>query len=348
MASYVPCPDVHLFVRLNLTNILFRPLTSFETNVSITWSVLFGFILLTSCLILGLILLKSSLRTYSNAILASLCLANILYSFIYILPVKIVSIRNSLTSWINIYCQLGHSIFQFCFICCINFHICLMALEKLLAITRPTWHLRMSTMKIVSIIIMIVVIWVLPFFFGFFPLIIGWWRVCPNYCVLTTVLSNRRQSLVAWHIFLSFLTFLLPTSISVILYSRIVCVTRNNANKITENKNSETSGNPITKVVVAVSVIIGVYLLLQTPYNIFQIIYVTNPALIPRSTRPFIREWLVYAASWNCVTSPVIFAYYDQTLRQELINIITCRCYRSKSPSSAHAPTSNAVMMRSF
>lgn len=349
MALYTPCPDVRVYLRLNITSLVYRSLTTLEVQSSIAWSILFSFIFLSNGLIFGLIIFKKSLRRCSNDILASLCFANILYGFAYVLPAKMMVIGNSLDPFRNGYCQLSSSTILFAFTCIINFHICSMGLEKLIAITKSTWHHYMSTHRIISILIMVFIIWCLPIFFAFFPLIIGWWRLCPYFCLISAIRSNNlRQELVAWHMSWSFLTFLLPTCITIVLYTRIVCVSRKFAKRLTGNKSNETSSNPVTKVIIAVAVIVGVYLLLQTPYNIFQIINVVNPLAISRSSRYILREWLLYAASWNSVTSPLIFAYYDRPLRLEIIAAIKCKCFNSKSVASPNPATTNAITMESL
>ena len=250
-------------------------------------------------------------------------------------------IGNSLDPFRNGYCQLSSAIL-FAFVCIINFHICYMGLEKLITITKLTWHQHMGIYRISFIIIMVCMIWCLPIFFAFFPLIIGWWRLCPYFCSISfTQSGSLRQQLVAWNLSWSFLTFLLPTCVTILLYSRIVCVTRNNHN-ILKGTPANTSYNFVTKATVAVAVIVGVYLLLQTPYNIFQIINIVTPKAIKASSKFIIREWLAYVASWNSVTSPLIFAYFDLSLRRGIFEVIRCKCCSSKA--SPNDPT-NAMTM---
>ncbi|RDD41463.1 5-hydroxytryptamine receptor 4 [Trichoplax sp. H2] len=323
---FTPCLDVHFFLSHNVTAIVYRELTKFEIMVSIVWSILFVCILLSNLLVLGVICFKRSLWNHSSLLVGSLCLANITYDFMFVLPVKVLNIRNSIHSFVNIYCQLSPTVIQFAFVCCMNFHICSISLEKFIAITSPFWYNQISIYKSAMFVVILLVCWILPTFVAFLPLIIGWWKICPNFCLLSEAKENRYQSLQAWHIFWSFLMFLLPTIVMMVFYVRVYLVARDHARRI--HCTSVGIQPAVTlKATKAVAIIVGVYVILQTPYNILQVITVVDYRVIPGETRYLLREWLAYAASWNSVASPIIYGFYNKNLRSNIIALV-CR-YKS-------------------
>ena len=244
----------------------------------------------------------------------------------YVLPVKMLNIRNSIYSFINVYCQLSPAVIQFAFVCCMNFHICSISLEKFIAITSPFWYSQISVYKSALFIVILLVCWILPAFVAFLPLIIGWWRICPNFCLLSEATRNRHESLQAWHIFWSFLMFLLPTIVTIIFYVRIYLVARDHARRI-HCANTGIQPTVTLKATKAVAIIVGIYIVLQSPYNIFQVINVINSSVIPRTSRYLIREWLAYVAAWNSVASPIIYGFYNKNLRGSIVALV-CR-YKS-------------------
>ena len=338
-ASYTPCPDVRFFLALNYTSIIYRPLTQFEVDLTITWSILFTFIVIPNALLVGVICFKRSLWTHSSVLVGSLCLANILFCFLYILPVKIMVIGNSIYPFTNIYCQLSHNVIQFAFVCCMNFHICSISLEKFIAITSPFWYNQISVYKSVMFISILLICWILPVFVAFLPLIIGWWRLCPYFCLMSEIRENRKISLQAWHIFWAFLMFLLPTIVTIIFYIRIFLVAKDHASRIrAENQtNSGSSSSPFgLKAVKTVAIVVGIYVILQTPYNVYQVINVLDKTLSRQLGKLHIREWLFYLASWNSVASPIIYGFFNKNLRDGVMSIFwRCKTVRTRASSSS-------------
>lgn len=325
--QYTPCLDVRYFLNLNLTRIVYRSLTQFEMDASIAWSVLFLFILIPNVLLLAIICFKRSLWTYSSVLVGSLCCANMIFDFFYVLPIKILVIRNSIHPFINIYCQLSSIVIQFAFVSCMNFHICSISLEKFIAITSPFWYNQISVYKSALFIIILLVCWILPIFVAFIPIIIGWWRICPYFCLISEIIENRKLSLQAWHIFWSFLMFLLPTFVTMVLYFRIYLVAKDHATRIqAASRNSSGHSSYINlKATKAVAIIIGLYLILQTPYNVYQVLTVVDKSIVKAAGRYNLREWLFYLASWHSVASPIIYGFFNKNLRDSVVAIV-CRC----------------------
>ncbi|RDD41447.1 Trace amine-associated receptor 7b [Trichoplax sp. H2] len=337
--THTLCPDVRFFLKLNLTSLVYRPISQFEIDLIITWSILFIIILVPNALLVGVICFKKSLWTHSSVLVGSLCLANILFCFLYILPVKIMVIGNSIHPFTNIYCQLSHNVIQFAFVCCMNFHICSISLEKFIAITSPFWYNQISVYKSVMFGIILLICWILPTFVAFLPLIIDWWRFCPYYCLMSEIKANRRISLQAWHVFWAFLMFLLPTIVTIIFYVRIFLVAKDHASRIrAENQSSSTStSSPFgLKAVKTVAIVVGVYVFLQTPYNVYQVINVLDKTLSRRLNKYHVREWLFYLASWNPVASPIIYGFFNKNLRDGVMSLFwRCKTVRARASSSS-------------
>ena len=336
--TYTACPDVRFYLSLNLTSVINRPLTQFEVNISIAWTFLFIAILITNALLLGVICFKRSLWVYSSILVCSLCIVNILFCFLYILPIKIMAITNSIHPFVNVYCQLSYNVIQFAFICCMNFHICFISLEKFIAITSPFWYNRVDVYKSVMFISILLICWILPVFVAFLPLIIGWWRICPYFCLMSEIRQNRKIGLQAWHIFWAFLMFLLPTVITIVLYVRIFLVAKDHVNRIrTENQINSVSTSPPfgIKAVKTVAIVVGVYVLFQTPYNIYQVFNVLDKTFLNQTDKLYLREWLFYFASWNCVASPLIYGYFNKNLRNGVMSLFRlCKIATTQTNSS--------------
>ena len=330
--TYTPCHDVRFFLALNFTNIVYRNLTQFEVEVTIMWSILFTAIIIPNALLVGIICFKRSLRVHSSVLVCSLCVANILFCFLYILPVKIMAIRSSVNPFINVYCQISHSVIQFAFVCCMNFHICSISLEKFIAITSPFWYNQISVKKSVLFICILLICWILPTFVTLLPLIIGWWRICPNFCLMSEIKQNRRIGLQVWNIFWAFFMFLLPTIITIVFYVRVFLVAKEHAYRIKgQNQiNSTSTSSPFgIKAVKTVAIIVGVYIIFQTPYNIYQVINILDKSIQRYSSRLHIRERLFYFASWNCAASPIIYGYFNKNLRDGVLSLF----WKSKTAS---------------
>lgn len=112
--------------------------------------------------------------------------------------------------------------------------------------------------------------------------------------------------------------FLLPTIVTIIFYILIFLVAKGHASRIhperlrTFSSHIPTLGLKATK---TVAIVVGVYVLCQTPYNIFQIIIVLDKSLALKLRALHIGEWLFYYSSWNSVASPVIYGFFDKNLR---------------------------------
>lgn len=326
--THTKCADVRYFLALNQTWIVNRIQTQHEVDLKIAYSILFTVILVLNAILVRVICFRRSLRKHSSILVGSLCLANILFCFTYILPAKIVIIGNSIHPFTNIYCQLLYNVIQFAFVCCMNFHICSIGLQKFIAITSPFWYNQLSIYKSLMFISILLICWILPILVAFFPLIIGWWRVCPYFCLISEIEENREIGLQAWHIFWAFLMFLLPTIITIIFYIRILLVARNHAIRMrSENQINSVSTYSFfgMKVVKTVVVVVGVYLILQTPYNIYQVVNVID--ISRKFSVPQAREWLFYLASCNSAASPIIYGFFDKTLRNEVSSLFW-RCNR--------------------
>ena len=335
--KYTFCLNVHYFLKLNLTSIIHRQRTPFENTLTITWSILAIAILVSNLFLIAIICSKRASQANSNILIASLCTANVLYVVFYILPAKIIIIGNSIHPVINIYCQLLSTVILFAFTCCINFHICAVSLEKFLAVTSPFWYNHVDRCKSTIIACILILCWILPITVAFIPLIIGWWRICPNFCSLSESLENRKVSLQAWHIFWTILTFVLPAIITVTLYVRIFLaakgyITRVQSTIQTSNLSIPSSFYSSWKAIKTVMIIVGVYLLLQTPYNIYQVVNIIDKNLTKKLSGYNVREWLFYFASWNSVTSPIIYCYFKQNLRNRITSVILKRRNGSERP----------------
>ncbi|EDV26122.1 uncharacterized protein TRIADDRAFT_55894 [Trichoplax adhaerens] len=321
--THTTCPDVRFFLRLNFTTIVNRPLTKFESDSIIVWSILLTAIIIPNAFLVAVIMCKRSLRTYSSILVGSLCVANVLYCLIYILPVKIIVIGNSIHPFTNIYCQLSNNVIRFAFVCCMNFHICSISLEKFIAISSPFWYNQISVYKSVMFVVILLVCWILPTMVAFLPLIIHWWRVCPYFCILSEMTANRRVGLQVWNIFWAFLMFLLPTSVTIIFYIRIFLVAKDHVSRIrADSQVSSPTNTPsiALKAVKTVAIVVGVYLLLQTPYNVYQLLATIDKELGLRVHRLNVREWLFYLASLNSVASPIIYGFFNKNLRDGVLS----------------------------
>lgn len=321
-SSYISCPDVRYYLKLNITHIINQPRSQLQIDISIVWSILLVAILATNTALIGVICSKPSLRTQNNILVGSLCLANILFCFFYIIPAKVILIGNSISPFTNIYCQLSHTVLQLAFFCCINFHICSISLDKLITVASPFWYDQHKKYKLIMFTVILFICWILPIFMAFLPLIIQWWRLCHYFCVISERVENRVLNLQIWHTFWSAFMFLLPTVITVIFYSRIFNIAKSHAQRLrTESSpSSQYKGVSRSKLKAAktVAIIVGVYLLLQMPYHILQTINILDRTLSRIFNRYNVREWLLFLASCNSVCSPIIYGCHDKYLRNAL------------------------------
>ncbi|EDV26123.1 uncharacterized protein TRIADDRAFT_55895 [Trichoplax adhaerens] len=321
-SPYIRCLDARFYLKMNLSFIVYPPPSQLKIDASIVWSILLTAILVINITLLGIICAKSSLRILNNILVGSLCIANILFCVFYILPAKVILIGNSIIPFTNIYCQLSHTVFQLAFFCCINFHISSISLDKLINVALPFWYDQNRKYKLIMFAAILFTCWVLPTFMAFLPFMISWWRICPYFCVISERKADRILNLTIWHTFWPIFMFLMPTVITVTFYGRIFTIARNHDRRLRAGSLPSSERRIITrsgvKAAKTVIIIVGVYLLFQMPYHIFQVINVLDRDLSRAANKYNLREWLLFLASCNSVFSPIIYGCHDLHLRNAL------------------------------
>ncbi|RDD46305.1 D(1)-like dopamine receptor [Trichoplax sp. H2] len=274
---------------------------------NIAWLVLAIFTLLTNCSFLFLISCIKNLRKPSNSFIASMAVLGILWSAMYIFPRwALSSIINNSENWF--YCSLTALLGIF-FTIVINLHLCLISLDKYIAIIFPFFYLKHATNY--AITISIGVVWVLPLSIAIIPPL-TFRNFSSGACVLVN--SDNLAAEESYFIAVFSILFFVPIICMVFAYSHIFLIANKQLKVLADQDNSQHRFLNI-KAAKYLSIIVGVFLIAWLPYVIFFF------AIYVGAVRPnleiidalFVLRFLAF--SYPCI-NPVMYGLLQSDLRK--------------------------------
>ena len=277
------------------------------------WGSIGVFTLLTNVFLFMMIMSCKRLRMTSNYIIASMCFVGILIALLYLLPRWTIPTfyRNPLL------CQILPAIGQGLLLN-LNFHVCLVSLERYIIILYPFWHRKYCCKKLLLWIISIV--WMLTISFPFIPLMTYQpihQHGCNNYIVLDKV-SNLIMYCVYFSVF-----FFFPVTILISTYTCIFAKIISGQTKFSKRANIFRRKR---KTLCHISIIVGLFILIWLPFVIAFFVLQLRTKTKQQLEILTITQYVSF--SYPAI-NPLLYTYYTTSIREEIIfkiKLVLAKC----------------------
>ncbi|XP_036624509.1 trace amine-associated receptor 8b-like [Trichosurus vulpecula] len=273
------------------------------------------------------------LHSPANFLIASLACADFLVGAT-VMPFGMVRSVESCWYFGESYCKL-HSCFDFSFCYSSIFHLCIISIDRYIAVTDPLVYPTKFTLSVSRICIAFS--WLLATVFSFSLLYTGVNDDGLEELVsaLTCVGSCQIAVNQTW-VLIDFFLFFIPTLVMVILYCKIFLVAKQQARKI-ESMNSKIESSSESykarvskrerKAAKTLGIAVIAFLISWFPYFIESII----DAFLGFITPTYIYEILVWFAYYNSAMNPLIYAFFYPWFRRAIKLIVTGKVFRGHS-----------------
>ena len=281
--------------------------------------------LIPNLFVIYLILTTISLRTLSNIIIGSSCIASILLSLILISTEIIYRFGRDPVRRFLVSCIFGKSA-EICFIGIFNLHIVIITLQRYYAVNYPYKYQRFISQRKLVIMIL-VVIWMFP--------------ICVVYIMLLIHLLVSKVTCIEWSLKLydtiSYnavvlpLMFFFPPIAALLIYTTLVCKTHllfhKSQHTVVPSTGESANNTPraLKKSIIQIGAILGVSIVAFFPFFILYICLIStknNTLIVPVITTYLIS--LTYL-----IVHPIFVIFFTQNLKREFIK--RCKkCYSGK------------------
>ncbi|EDV27026.1 D(1)-like dopamine receptor [Trichoplax sp. H2] len=280
----------------------------------IVWMVIAIPTIITNSILLGLIFFTNDLKKATNSFMASMSAVGILWGAFYLLP------RWSLINFIRtdwLFCSLSPQIGIFLTII-INLHLCLISIDKYIAIIYPFEYIRWAST--LSISIAIVTVWILPLIVALLPQMTFRqlnYKTC--HVLNRQDLTSEKNYLIAVFSIL----FFIPIACMVLAYGNIFIV----ANKQLKLDLDQDAGKNKQSIVMNIkaarylSIIVGVFVVTWLPY----VSFFFSMFLQPRKELFTTFVTLRYIAFCYPMVNPVLYGYFHYDTRKGFLKCIGYR-----------------------
>lgn len=271
------------------------------------WGTIGVVTLLTNIFLFTMIMSCKRLRMTSNYIIASMCFVGILIALLYLFPRWTIP-----TFYQNpLLCQILPAIGQGLLLN-LNFHVCLVSLERYIIILYPFWHRKYCCKKVLLWIIFIV--WLLTISFPFIPLMTYQpirQHGCNNYIVLDKV-SNMIMYCIYFSVF-----FFFPVTILISTYTCIFTKIMSGQSKFSK------TASPFRrkrKTLCHISIIVGLFILIWLPFVIAFFVLQLKTKSKEQLSILTVTQYVSF--SYPAI-NPLLYTYYTTSIREEMIFKIT-------------------------
>ncbi|EDV20110.1 uncharacterized protein TRIADDRAFT_61508 [Trichoplax adhaerens] len=300
--------------------------------VMVVWLCVACFITVGNSILLVFIALQKRLRTISNCILISMSLDAILIAVLYLVPRQVLEASTLKKS--PLFCNLSLT-FGISFFINLNFHMCILSLERYFSVVYPFRYKSLITQR--NVIIVLLISWAFSTLAGFIPFMI-FFNLSNQVC---TNRSNDELAETIYYYIVFIILFYIPLIIIIATYTRIVWIVRTMNRNHLRTKNSIITEKKNKKALLQVSIIVGIFCLCWIPYTTYYLILRLdmNDFLIS-IWRP-----LQILAFSNPAISPLLFAYFNADVREAAKD---CLIKTSKLNISTSAATDLTSARSSF
>ncbi|RDD39263.1 Octopamine receptor beta-2R [Trichoplax sp. H2] len=291
--------------------------------------------LLTNIFLFSMIVSCKRLRIISNYIIASMCFVGILIALLYLLPRWTIPIFYRDPFLCQILPALGQGL-----LLNLNFHVCLVSLERYIIILYPFWHRQYCCKKVLSWILLTV--WFFTVSFPFIPLMTYQpirQHGCNNYIVV-----DKAPNLIMYYIYFS-VFFFFPVAILISTYTCIFSKIMSGESKVSKTNSPFVRKR---KTLCHISIIVGLFIITWLPFVIaffaLQLREKTQAQLDVLTVTQYI------SFSYPAI-NPLLYTYYTNSIREEIIfniKILLIKCgfdIRIDEPNGV--PTRTVIYMHS-
>ncbi|XP_066571134.1 trace amine-associated receptor 13c-like [Amia ocellicauda] len=271
------------------------------------------------------------LHTPTNLLVLSMAVADFLLG-LFVMPFSMV--RTVETCWYfgDTFCLL-HSSIDLILSTVSVFHLIFIAIDRYYAVCDPLLYTSKITMHVawffvtISWVAAIVYIDTLIYFEGNTEGMEGF-DPCPGDCI---IVFNA-----VWGTLDTMLTFFLPCSVMLCLYTKIFTVARRHSREIStmedqmqsiEGKKRLAPRSKDRKATKTLSIVIGVFILCWLPYFVNSVM---DP-YVHSSTPPIVVDALQWLGYFNSGCNPIIYGFFYPWFQKALNLILTCEIFNPES-----------------
>lgn len=339
----------------NMSNITKIPETS-STNlmeIDLAWFTIANVTILTNFLMAFVILIKHLNKTINITILTSMSFVGILFAVIYLYPRLVLPGMNSISPLLcSILPQIGHFT-----IINLNFHVCLISLDKYYSISSPFSYQKYATVK--KAIIAISFIWIISIVMTTLPLYTFRSIHETNHCI---TYSPDLEAELTFQFFVYSTFYFLPLLIIVLVYGRLIMISCNLTSKastimVISRQDGQSYSRRILstsiaknrKAIIQTAVIIGFFVVFQMPFVLAFLII--RLELHPSKSDILAIQVTRFLAFSYPGINPLVYTYYTVDIRNEIVKIfrrmlMTSQQQPRASKSFIMTPTTTFQMLQ--
>ncbi|KFO26839.1 trace amine-associated receptor 7a [Fukomys damarensis] len=286
-------------------------------------------------LVMTSILHFKQLHSPANFLVASLACADFLVGTT-VMPFSMVRSVESCWYFGDAYCKF-HSCFEGSFCYSSIFHLCVISIDRYIAVTDPLVYPSKFTVALSGKCIALS--WLLAVIFSFSLLYTGANEAGLEELVSALTCVGGCQIAVNQNwVLIDFLLFFIPTLVMITLYSKIFLIAKQQARKIESlshktAKSSDSYKDRVAKRERKAATTLGIaviaFLISWLPYFIDSII----DAFLGFITPTYVYEILVWVAYYNSAMNPLIYAFFYPWFRKAIKLIVTGQVFRENSSS---------------
>ncbi|EDV28454.1 Alpha-1A adrenergic receptor [Trichoplax sp. H2] len=318
--------------------------TTNSITIDLAWFTIANATILTNFGMALIILSKQLNKTVNITVLTSMSFVGMLFAIIYLYPRLVIPDLNDISPLLcSILPQIGHFT-----IINLNFHVCLISLDKFYSVSAPFSYQKHATVK--KAIVAIVVIWFISVVITTLPLYtfrnIHESHKCISY-------SSDLQAELIFQLFIYSTFFFLPLLIIIVVYGRLIMISCKITSKsmtitvVSRQCNQSHSRRAIStrnivknrKAIVQTAVIIGIFIVLQTPFVIAFLVIQLD--LHPSESDVLAIKITRFLAFSYPGINPLVYAYYTADIKSAITRIF----HRSLLPSQQQHRVSKSFAM---
>lgn len=301
-------------------------LSLLSTLLRLGWNATMVMIIITNLFQLLLISVVVRLRTRTNIILGSYCICLILSAILYLLPLMMGKVKFESS---GLLCQLIKKIFYRLFPINIQYHICLLSIERLYAIGWPYKHKEIMSKS--RLVVAIFCLWLFSAFVTILPATV-WLHLKDDKSCQST---GNIDMFNLYSTYSQIITTILPILIAILACIGISIKANSIMNHHFDTTKNKTSykANKLWKATKPILIMIIIYIVSSLPYIILQ--FLQQFKLIPQSFVINIATQISHIVAFFCYAIiPITMVFTNSDIMQ----VFTSLCCRTRHyiPDSIH------------
>ncbi|XP_023238604.1 tyramine/octopamine receptor-like [Centruroides sculpturatus] len=270
------------------------------------------------------------LRTVPNFLLAGLATADIAVALL-VMPLLIVYDVERKWRFGSIACHFWISCDVMCCTASI-LHLCVIALDRFFAITRPLRYRSLISKRLVTLVIMS--IWLFSATISFIPIFLGWYsdgsdpeditecslRVNPIYAIVSSCFSFYLPLPVMFYVYIRILIIAEHQAREIKQLELSLQATNQNVRKCLRRKSKQLITD--TKAIRTLGIIMGVFCICWLP---FFLMYIILPYCERCDVSYEVRSAITWLGYFNSFFNPCIYAFLNKDFKEAFRRVLCCK-----------------------